>query len=128
MREFRPRKEEGCDVPLVSAQIFLAVCISHIKDGKQHRCRGYASTLFRIYGVQRGLCRTSRSVGSLAVYAPHRTYRPLVSDSRGANTVAWVSSALFHLTFGHKKSPRRIAPTKAFCILFVHYNYIILAI
>ena len=60
----------------------------------------------RIYGVQPGHGRTSRSVCSLGAHAPYSIGGLSGWDSRGKNTAALVASALFHLLAGIKKAPR----------------------
>ena len=128
MSEFHLQTTVGCGVLLVLVRDDLPFGTAHTKDVLPHRYLLFVSTLFRIYGVQQGLCRTSRSVCSLALGVPRSTYHLSAWGIRDGNRGARVSSAFFHLAFEHKKSPRRIAPTKAFCILFVHYNYIIRAV
>ena len=73
--EFHLQKEGECDVLLVLVQGDLPFGIVHTKGVLPHRYLLFFSTLFRTYGVQQGLCHTSRSVCSLAVGVPHKTFR-----------------------------------------------------
>ena len=69
-------------------------------------------------------CRTFRTADWLFFYVPRSTDRLSVSDSSDKHTVfsaflAWGTPPVF----GHRKSLRRISPTKAVFILFSYCNY-----
>lgn len=84
--------------------------IPHRTGALRHIGHGFSSMLCHTYGVQPGHGRTSRSGGSPASHAPHRTVPPSAWDSRGRNTASSVSLASASPPHGIKK-----APTGFFC-------------
>ena len=79
--------------------------IPHRTGALRHSGHGFISTPSHTYGVQPGPGRTSRSGGSPAVHAPHRTVPPSASGIRGRNTVSSVSLASASPPLGIKKAP-----------------------
>lgn len=111
LRECHPRIKAPCGGLPQSQPVCLPSGTPHTKDAAAHICHGCASKPVRIYGVQQGLCRTSRSVWLQPLRVPHRTCRQLALDSRGKNTDASVSSASFNLLGAYKK-PHGIVPMR----------------
>ena len=115
-------REGLCDgLPLLELP-FLFLNTSHKADAVLRVCHGCVSKLCHTFVWLRGHGQIFHSVGSLGVRVPHRTFLLSAWDIRDENMVALVSSAFFHLTFVHKKSPRRISPTKALYYFFSLYS------
>ena len=73
-------------------------------DAVKYSYYEFSSMLFRTYGVQQDLCRTSRSVGSPASDVAHRNVRLLAQGNQDKNTVFGFFGIYFNL-LGHKESP-----------------------
>ena len=94
MHEFHPRTAVSCGVSPRWERACLAADTSRRGDAVLHSCRGCVSMRVRTYGVQQGLCHTSRSVWLLALRVPRRTCHPSAWDIRDGNTVVLVFLAL----------------------------------
>lgn len=92
----------------------------------RHNDHEFFSMPVHTYGVQQGLCRTSRSVCSPVSHAPHRTCRPLAWDSRGRNTASLVFLTTSSPPFGHKESPAGLL-SQGSSVLYPLFDIIIIA-
>lgn len=83
---------------------------AHIEDALRHNGHGSASRLFRIFGVQQGLGRTSHSVVLPAWHVLHRNAHPSVWDNQDRNKAVSVVSASSHLHWGIGKALTGLLP------------------
>ena len=123
---YHPVTKAACDAPPPRDAAAHSDNTSHRTDALQRSGHESVSMLCHTYGVQPGHGRTSRSGGSPVSHGPHRIVPPSGSDSRGKNRVALVFLALDSTSFGHKESPRRIAPNEG-CYSYAVFDVIIIA-
>lgn len=101
----RPLPMATCGVPPPPVAAAPSSSTPHKTGALRRNGHGFASMPSHTYGVQPGHGRTSRSGGSPAFHAPHRTSRPSASGIRGRNTASSVSLALLSPPLGIKKAP-----------------------
>lgn len=101
-----PRQEGSYDeLPLPDVRSH-APGTAHTEGAEIHSGHEYVSKPCRIYGVQPGPGRTSRSGGSLFSGVPRRTFLPSAWGIRGKNRDALVSLASRHLLWTKRKPPQ----------------------
>ena len=91
---FHLLREGFCDAPLRSELAHQAQDNVRTADVFPHSYLECVSKLCRTYGVQQGLCRTSRSALLLPLRVPRRTFHPSAWGNRGKSKVALVFLAL----------------------------------